>query len=139
MGCDIHAMIERKHTSPYGTIYWVNSGDPLIERDYRIFGALAGVRDSSVPAIQDGRGLPGLTDYRDDLSDAFKSWLKEWDSDAHSAGYVTLREVIDYDASRLRDRFGIGSWDDLRAALQDVADRHQLGPDEVRLVFFFDN
>jgi len=132
MGCDIHAMVERKG-SPESTHWWVNRGDPEIGRNYQLFSILAGVRGSYRP-ISEPRGLP--EDKREECSDAFKAWLAEWGGDAHDASWVTLRELKDY-------LNAVGTCGDcglfeLAAYMQrEVAERYT--DKDVRLCFFFDN
>ena len=92
MGCDIHAMIERRQTTNYGYTRWVNAGDPDINRNYEVFAVLAGVRnEAGIPAIALPRGVPN------DCCEAYVSWHEDWGVDAHSASWVTLAEMKAYD------------------------------------------
>lgn len=70
-------------------------------RSYNLFAILADVRngygfagiptgDGFVP-IADPRGLP------EDVTDEVRAEYKEWDVDAHSASYHTLRQLEEYD------------------------------------------
>jgi len=167
MGCDIHAMIERK--SEYS--WWINSGDPGLSRDYELFAVLAGVRnDNDIKPISEPRGLP------ERVTDVFESWSSKWDSDGHSHSYVTLEELKAFDPNQeiddkdlvlSRDEQGnitgtcgwanhptlgpvgkrkvFGVWGDghfsgLIAEMESVKSRYKIASDEhVRLVFFFDN
>lgn len=114
MGCDIHAVIERRKT--YGEDYhrWQNAGEPDIGRDYEVFAALAGVRNSDgIEPISPPRGLPGVTgvhvddsgftgDCREQPCYEFEAYyLHGWRQDAHSASWVTLAEVKAYDAEQM--------------------------------------
>src|SRR5688500_20161255 len=54
MGCDIHLFIEYLHND--AVLAWAD-GEISIDRDYRLFAALAGVRSAEPPEIPP-RGLP---------------------------------------------------------------------------------
>lgn len=97
MGCDIHAMIERR-TVPYpdsspGYVRWANAGEPDVDRNYQVFAVLAGVRAErdDWPKISAPRGIPS------DACGAMASWHSEWEADAHSASWVTLAEMKAFD------------------------------------------
>lgn len=161
MGCDIHAMIEKK--TRYG---YINCGDPEIDRNYELFSVLANVRNyDSVPFISDPRGIPN------DVCREFLCWYEWLDEDAHSASWVTLKELKDFDISQeyydsrlilekdgekilsvcrgtSGEHFGpVGNTaifglfgDDHWKALINKMEKISNGNDEdVRLVFFFDN
>lgn len=165
MGCDIHAMMEKK--GRYG--YWKNAGDPDIGRDYEMFAVLAGVRnDNDIEPISPPKGLP------DDASGAFEGWFAAWGSDAHSASYLTLKElkeanldqefddeslilakdkdgkIIETCAAtsgkylgkvghrKLFELWGRKRWDELLDKLESLKDPEHTDED-VRVVFFFDN
>jgi len=61
-------------------------------RNYTAFTQLAGVRDytGDFEPIQRGRGVP------EDACEKTKADYAYWDCDAHSAGFVTLAEVIEF-------------------------------------------
>ena len=121
MGCDIHAMIEKKNKLNW----WINAGKPEIDRNYQIFSVLTNVRNyDEIPFISNPRGIP------EDCCDEFKAWSKQWDSDGHSHSYVTLREM----QNTVFGLWGSEAWDSLIAQLEKIGP-----PDAVRLVFFFDN
>jgi len=161
MGCDIHAMIEKKNKLNW----WINAGKPEIDRNYQIFSVLTNVRNyDEIPFISNPRGIP------EDCCDEFEAWSKQWDSDGHSHSYVTLREMQDFDTEqKFQDRrlitgkdadgritsvcrattgehfgevgentvfglWGSEAWDSLIAQLEKIGP-----PDAVRLVFFFDS
>lgn len=85
MGCDIHAYLEE---SIDGT--WLDLGEIRdTNRDYHLFGILAGVRTPCHP-IQPRRGLP----Y--DVSDGISTIHKQWGSDAHSASWYMINELIEF-------------------------------------------
>ena len=156
MGADIHAYAEVLDSD--GT--WVLSDwrDDL-HRDYGLFGFLADVRNySHVPVISEPRGLPG------DASGEVRTEYDEWGMGAHSTSWVTLAELLAFDYGqmfwdrRVTKQTGPNSWDGAALAepgegeiislreflpaqfftmLDELA---QLGaPEDVRLVFYFDN
>lgn len=112
MGCDIHAVIERK--AHYG---WLNSGDPDIGRNYEMFAALADVRnrDGIKPAAEP-RGFPAFVGWSQ-YSDG-ERWMQfsDWDArpcseivseaeryglDGHSHSWLTLAEIKAYDTEQV--------------------------------------
>lgn len=116
MGCDIHAVIERRQAT-YGDRHeWLNSGDPDIGRNYEMFAVLAGVRNyDGIAPITEPRGLPSFKGW-ERFSDgekwlSFHSWsdkpcreMVEWaeryDSDGHSHSWLTLAEIKAYDTEQ---------------------------------------
>jgi len=112
MGCDIHLFTERKRhirdeEKWINMDYWqynpyYDSEDPDGEsemevksfyrgRDYDMFSVLANVRNySDNNFIIEDRGLP------DDICQITKKEADRWKGDAHSHGYYTLKELIDY-------------------------------------------
>jgi hypothetical protein len=148
MGCDIHAMIERRAThkgdsgEPELWPWWINSGDPDLNRDYTLFGILAGVRDDSVTPISEPRGIP------EDASSVMKAWHESWGVDAHSASFVTLSELVSYDMSAV-DEWGRKAIKNLirqmrvhmkgMPTIAGIGERRVKDESVVRLVFFFDN
>ena len=166
MGCDIHAIIERKR--PDGSYsWWINAGDPDIDRSYELFSVLAGVRnDLNIKPIAEPRGLP------EDVTSIMRDWFVDYGG--HSPSYVTLKEMKNFDLDQTiydphliisRDKdgkitgtcgatngkhegpvgerkiFGLWGreyWQELIAQLEAVKRPGQTD-DDVRLVFFFDN
>lgn len=106
MGCDIHAMIERRKKFPWGSSRWINAGDPDIDRNYEVFAVLANVRnDGGIPSIADPRGVPKWTeanqiDFGTEACSEFIAWHESWGRDAHSASWVTLAEMKAYDTEQ---------------------------------------
>lgn len=96
MGCDIHAMIEKKfRCNEAHTGYWINAGDPRIDRDYTLFSVLANVRNGdNIPFISDPRGVA------ENACSEFQAWHSFWDANAHSASWVTLAEMKAFDVSQ---------------------------------------
>jgi len=117
VGCDIHTRVEvnrninGKKSWVCGDLYKKNiyykgypqnheeyDGDEFEvsevfgDRNYTAFTHLAGVRDytGKFEPIQRGRGLP------EDATDDVKAKYDYWGCDAHSAGWVTLAEIIQF-------------------------------------------
>ena len=154
MGCDIHSFAERRNkdtnkwevvkdcvtSSDFRREYYKKEKDssPFGWRNYLTFGFLAGVRYRNIEPISEPKGLP------DDLS---KEVLDEYNSlrlDAHSASYLTLRELVefDYDKSCTGDDYPNETYRDVLNDLFFVhlEDLKTLGDlDDVRVVFWFDN
>lgn len=93
MGCDIHSHAERKNES--GAWEKITDLEPFDWRSYGMFGFLAGVRNySDVPPIAERRGVP--TDASREVAEDYE----RWDSDAHSASWLSVAELLafNYDA-----------------------------------------
>ncbi|MCH7577400.1 MAG: hypothetical protein IH822_06355 [Chloroflexi bacterium] len=164
MGCDIHGVIEvnkypgRRHSHwPHAEVY--------LDRHYRLFGVLAGVRDDSVEPVVSPRGLPedmsfktrDLNEYYiadESLSGCEDRWILRshlwpnaqirdghwaFDSDNHTHSWVTvpeLREAIKRFEGE-DGKFCVPA--ELRALLASML---MLDGDEEgrsRFVFWFDN
>lgn len=98
MGCDIHTRAEKRDES--GTWRKIDGLKPFDWRNYGLFGFLAGVRNySDVTPLSEPRGFPH------DASRKVKQDYAEWMSDAHSASWLTIEELLafDYDAE-MEDR-----------------------------------
>lgn len=109
MGCDIHAIVERK--GEYGR--WINSGDPDVGRNYELFAALAGVRNSyGIVPVAEPKGMPGYEGWHarpdgdgwgtwgDDAPNyEYREYFERWRHDEHSASWLSLAEMKAYDAT----------------------------------------
>jgi hypothetical protein len=115
MGCDIHLYVERQGSDGA----WSPVEDPFDTRNYRLFAALAGVRNGvgfagcdlgdPIEPIADRRGLP------DDVSESVKAASDEWDIDGHSHSWLTAGELMAHD------------WDSIvvnRGLTRDTDERH---------------
>jgi len=131
-------------------------------RNYGVFGFLAGVRNySAIPPLSDPKGLPV------DLSPAVREKTEDWDGDGHSWSWLALGELTtpDYDAQVWDRRYtrqeGPNYWNGAATALEtehELGTRESLrkflgehyfkhldvlkslgGPEDVRIVFWFDN
>jgi hypothetical protein len=160
MGCDIHMVLEGRSRAHYhynedeegdggmgrggapealarltGMGPWHvvlrNEGCPTA-RNYVLFTALAGVRDShGVVPISEPRGLPG------DLSEEARKFL---DDNFHSASWLTLDEVIQGMPAAIAGRPPtLEHVGDFVAWCKALKDSTSYKLDEVRIVFAFDN
>jgi hypothetical protein len=110
------------------------SDQPYHGRNYGLFGVLAGVRDCSRDMITGGlRGLP------DDVSEEILGLSNDWDGDGHSHNYLYLNEILDSHYYRMSDEEleENGFTYFFRTVVNDLL---EIGnPDNLRLVFWFDN
>lgn len=89
MGCDIHGFTEIKEKGGWKFL----DHTAFDWRSYGVFGFLANVRNYSESiCLSDQRGLP------DDLSNDGKDASVNYD--AHSYGFLTLKELIDFDYNK---------------------------------------
>lgn len=106
MGCDIHIYVERKCDKTWypcdyfvPSINWKDADGPddskftrvpiYDKRNYALFATLANVRNyGDTDCICDPRGLP------EDVSDYVNNQYDDWGFDAHSASYLTLRDLL---------------------------------------------
>lgn len=112
----------------YKRIHLINE-----RRHYNLFGLLAGVRNYNIKPIAPPRGFPK------DVSKSIIEGYNSWGSDAHSASWLTLAELMN--AARSHPDL----LDDLVAELQEYFNRIFPNPaplitaNELRIVFWFDN
>lgn len=112
------------------------SDQPYGGRCYRLFGLLAGVRDTSIDMV-----VPDRYGYLpDDVSVEIEDLSDEWGIDAHSHNYLTLRELMDSKYNKMSteelEEMGIDSYF-FKTLLPDL---QKFGnPDDIRIVFWFDN
>ena len=153
MGCDIHMQVEYR-TKIDGTMQWCDGNlyevnkfhdsypdEPKYRRvhlnnerrHYTLFGLLAGIRNYGIKPIAPPRGFPK------DVSKSITEGYNSWGSDAHSASWLTLAELMN--AARSHPDL----LDDLVAELQEYFNRIFPNPaplitqNELRIVFWFDN
>jgi hypothetical protein len=154
MGCDIHAYAEVKRDGR-----WEFAQEVFDCRNYGLFGWLANVRNySAVPPLSEPRGLPT------DVSSQVRDEAEDWSGDGHTHSWLSAKELLDLDLDatfenrRVTRQTGPNSWDggctaDLGggkvvvyrelfgSCLTDTLDvlRGLGAPDDVRVVFWFDN
>lgn len=143
MGCDIHVVAEARTdgvwtavTEPIfpGDQFDVMHGRPLVVepfgwRSYSMFTLFAGVRDrgEGIRPISEPRGLPA-----DATEESRNALGHEFDYDMHSRSWLAVADLLGVDQ-------------DVSGFLGDIYDEHlavlqALGkPDDVRIVFAFDN
>lgn len=99
MGCDIHIFVEKRINNKWECIteieeeedgYLSPKKDIYSERNYSLFGLLAGVRGDAKP-IKEPAGLP------EDVSEIVKKISDRWNGDGHSHSYYTLEDLLKYD------------------------------------------
>ena len=81
MGCDIHVHIEIRYNGR-----WEHYACPSIDRNYALFGVMAGVRGEG-PEIVEPKGVP------DDMSIVTNLSWEKWGSDAHTASWFNEEEI----------------------------------------------
>jgi len=168
MGCDIHSFAERKINNKWEKVgehfslgewekeyYKKEKNDsPFDWRSYSMFAFLADVRNyDHCEPISKPKGIP------DDVCDEIKSEYEYWESDVHSSSYLTLKELLDFDYDKkfwnrrvMKNNNGAslaeegeGNVLSYRENLGDfffihLKELQELGePDDVRIVFWFDN
>lgn len=149
MGCDIHMYIEKKINGKWipaqGFMKNRNDDTPDVpyydqfhQRNYALFGFLAGVRNTDIVWFKP-KGFPA------DASEEVARVYHRWGSDAHTPSYLTKEELdrvdwygeIDYYGERLTRRKAFDQFYDLVYWLNSYD--YSCKPDEIRLVFWFDN
>ena len=155
MGCDIHLFAEVRRNGKWVQVHQAPSGsvddDPIESygdtfysgRSYDLFTLLADVRSrTGITPISPPRGIP------DGVSEGITKVIERWDGDGHSHSYFTLNELMTYAygehwlVSRTENRiaaissfFGTVTLDKLCEFLVEPG----VSPDDIRIVFFFDN
>lgn len=82
MGCDIHLHIEVKIDKK-----WEHYSAPRVDRWYKLFEKMAGVRGDVANAIVAPKGLP------DDVSTITALDYEHWAEDAHTPSWFNLSEI----------------------------------------------
>lgn len=161
MGCDIHIYVEVRGENcwHHATGDFSEGSAPFDWRYYGMYGFLAGVRNySAITPICEPKGMPA------DLSPEVAGELEGWELDAHTCSWLTLEELlaVDYDAlvedRRVTVQTGPNSWNGGATAevgggetkplceflgpdfMSDLVSLQEIGsPEDVRIVFWFDN
>ena len=109
-------------------IYLVNE-----KRNYALFGLLAGVRNYDIKPIAPPRGFPK------DVSKSIAEEYDSWGSDAHSASWLTLAELMN--AARTHPDLLNGLVAELHTYFHRVFPNPAplITQNELRIVFWFDN
>lgn len=144
MGCDIHCHVEIKVDNR-----WLHYNHPRVDRSYRLFSKMAGVRNEEpgdkwyVEPLSPPKGMP------DDASETTLLDYRHWDGDAHSASWLGSKEIVELekwyetiqdpkDYHGLEGRFGYLFGNSLAGFHKYPEDQPEFLQD-VRLVFWFDN
>jgi len=162
MGCDIHSFAEKRNKQ---TNKWekVKGKHPFNWRNYSVFAFLAGVRNyDHCEPLAEPKGIPK------DVCEEIRIEYEGWEYDAHSASYFTAKELSDFDYEkkfwnrRISRTFvmanGLKFTDGAATAgegegmvityrenlkesfFTDLEELKSLGePEDVRIVFWFDN
>lgn len=150
MGCDIHSHAERRVNGKWEVVkdaftlddfdreyYGREKGDsPFRWRSYSMFGFLAGVRSHWCNPIVEPRGFP------DDTTDEVREDYEYWGSDAHTPSFLTAKELLEFNYDKPVFKGSEETYRDNLSGmffihLEDLA---KLGnPEDVRIVFWFDN
>lgn len=173
MGCDIHSYAEVKKDGKWqivGAVFPLDGFNreyqkrthgesPFDWRSYGMYGVLANVQNySHAPTIAEPRH-----DIPADASDEVKAKYSDWGGDAHTASWLTLRQLTEFDYDqvfwdrRVTKQTSANSWNG--AALADDGEGEHLplrdflggdyfadldvlkslgAIDDVRIVFWFD-
>lgn len=139
----IYKDIEKRVTDDPNFQWWNDTSklpdprtqQPYVGRNYTLFGALAGVRDGSMEIISDfAKGLPV------DVSTEICNMSDDWGMDAHSHSYLTAKELVDSKYYKMSDfeleDMGIGTFF-FRTVVNTLLNMGN--PEDVRIVFWFDN
>ncbi|MBE3039714.1 MAG: hypothetical protein IMZ62_13005 [Chloroflexi bacterium] len=147
MGCDIHLHIEVKVKGK-----WEHYSMSRPDRNYELFAKLANVRNNDgIEPISKPRGLP------DGISVLTALDAAHWGSDGHNYSYITAEEIAQLEDWANQDRQwkgnnGAGWWmEDYFGFFfgntfagwykypRDNEQLRELGVEDVRFVFWFDN
>jgi len=119
-----------------GLLPYPYSDQPYGGRCYRLFGALAGVRDTSIEMIVPDR----YDQLPDDVSDELKTMSDGYGMDAHSHNYLTLRELMDSKYYKMSteelNEIGMDAYF-FKTMVPDLLNYGK--PNDIRIVFWFDN
>ncbi len=148
MGCDIHLHIEVKLNGK-----WEHYAAPYINRWYRLFGAMAGVRNKDEEPIAAPKGFPS------DASELTRIIREDYGADGHTDSWLGHNEIMTLEDRLRKWQVEDGDkgraleydleWGVLHTCLADSSftahwrcgDWHYLpaGVTDVRFVFWFDN
>lgn len=128
MGCDIHAHVEIKYKGK-----WEHYSVANIDRWYKLFGVMAGVRGDG-PSIIAPRGIP------EDVSVVTKLEIERWDGDAHTHSWFGKEELSELEKwARTQKQSLEGDILNCYVFGDGIFGEQMEGVEDVRLVFWFDN
>lgn len=146
MGCDIHLHIEVKINGQ-----WEHYAHPLIDRNYRLFALMAGVRNrDDITPVSLPKGLP------DDITPLTRYDAEDyWGRDGHSHSYFTKEEIAELEdrivaEGLLKDQWRLemdiwhcyflgSSFGSIVKYPEDWRRPNRRAITDVRFVFWFDN
>jgi len=145
MGCDIHLHIELKVSGK-----WEHYAAPSVDRWYKLFGLLAGVRDNAIKPISPPKGLPK------DISVLTKLEREDMGRDGHTDSWLNANEILILSETLNdwgeKDNVGFLGYDLEQKILRTYLFRNSFaghvkyedcslpdGVEDVRFVFWFDN
>ena len=148
MGCTIHLYAEKKNSNGrWETIdEWVRDEDGYVKvprhpedkrtythgRNYNLFTALCGVTsymfNGDPPIVSKPKGVP------EDVCFQVLQVIKRWEGDGHNHSWNTLKELKEFDWSS----YG-ATCDDFRNEVIPKLEAHNVDPEDIRIVYFFDN
>jgi len=135
MGCDIHLHVEIKINNE-----WLHYSHPKLNRNYGLFGKMAGVRGSEKP-ISEPKGLPkDITKTTKFCSDEMgfdghsHSWLSSWEVTKLMAFIETKMNCLTFEHEQLGYLFGNGY-----GGFNEYKEEYPKELQDFRFVFWFDN
>ena len=148
MGCDIHLHIEVKIDG-----IWHHYGAPSIDRNYRLFEKIAGVRGDITNAISPPKGFPV------DATTLTNIVYQNEECDAHSVSWLGVEEIMkledwlksiprkesdsyakyDLEHGILRMYLGGSSFTGWKRYPEDGSPLSPAMVEDVRFIFWFDN
>lgn len=131
MGCDIHVCVELKESWGNKWCACILEDGAFSDRNYVLFGMLAGVRGDG-PTISEPRGWPP------DLSPEVKTAIEN-DMGDHSASWLTVKEILEFHKSGEQQQYCEHFFNWLRFESTWLEYIVKETPERVRLVFNFDS
>lgn len=147
MGCDIHLFAELRNSEtqeweylpapddprPYRFDWGQEGGLPGLkewfeDRNYALFGMLAGVRDRSYPPVDEPRGIPHNVS-----SELHSQWIEFGE---HTPSWLLLSELLAYFTDPVD--LDLGFTERFRDFLTELG-TYGTPPETLRIVFWFDS
>ena len=143
MGCDIHLHTEVKIKGK-----WHHYSHPNVNRNYRLFARMAGVRNegNNIQPIAEPRGIP------DDATELTNFDYEHWLLDLHSPSWLNAKEISELEywahkncchpesAWRFASEFCGYLFGNTYSGFTEVPDHHPYTMlEDIRFIFWFDN
>lgn len=134
MATDIWIHVEYKSRK---TGKWTYAYEADGDRNYKLFGILAGTRGDCRP-LYDPRGLPS------DISDKAKKEYEDWGADAHTPSWLTtqeLKECLNTAIERTKDSYRdeMEKWLKPYYEIYEKMNEKEAQGEPCRMIFWFDN